>query len=133
MRPVPDGNGRYSLVPVDDQFFPSWKAARRAANDRGDDEPPVVTQAILVDATGSIVWPIVQVVTRCHWRVAPQATYARRPKGEKPPERPPQAPRAPRRERTTDKPIGLDPRTRDRLRLILRRDPGFGRTAPQGR
>jgi len=97
VRPVPDGQGRYALVPVDDKLFASWRSARRAAQDRGDDEP-IVTQAVVVGAAGLIVWPPATVVTRCRWRVAPQATYARRPKGEKPPERQPQAPRAPRRE-----------------------------------
>jgi hypothetical protein len=72
-RPVRDATGRTVLEPIPDTLFDTWRAANMAARASSKAGSPVVTESILVDARGRVVFPPPATVKRCRtrWHVAP--------------------------------------------------------------
>jgi hypothetical protein len=124
--------GRHELRPVagDDRLFDTWRDAVRAA---GGIRGRVVTQAVMVDAAGRVVFPVEdrRMPTRGRWtdalqvQVPPAGSRSRRPARRRAgPAESPQAPKpAPGRGRGRTQ---LSPKVVARLAEIRRQEPTFG-------
>lgn len=73
-RPTRDASGRTVLEPIPGaQFFPDWRSANKAARTVSTAAAPIVTESVLVDARGRVVFPPATTARRSRqrWHVAP--------------------------------------------------------------
>ena len=85
-RPVRDATGRTVLEPVPGTLFDTWRAANMAARASSKAGAPIVTESVLVDARGRVVFPPTTIVKRCRtrWHVAPVLRFQKPTDGGKP-------------------------------------------------
>lgn len=85
-RPVRDATGRTVLEPITGTLFDTWRAANMAARKSSKAGAPIVTESVLVDARGRVVFPPATTVKRCRtrWHVSPVLRFQKPTDGDKP-------------------------------------------------
>jgi hypothetical protein len=128
-------DGRVAMMAIEGEcrLFATWREAMTAAATVADRRGDVVTQAVLVNEAGRVVFPTDEraPVSGGKWNLAPVIRLGpRRPREHREPRPPrPMHDKRPRAARQAGRRLGLDPRVARRIAEIRAGNPWFGKAA----